>query len=214
MAAKPNSKELETVQGRFRANAREVCKRVMNVIRRVEKKTPESRFMIQTESGFTLVSDDKRPSTPKLDDLQKILNTLDDDTKNPLTPEILIGLFFEGSFKIWDSIFIKDKKTLMGIISTLIPNVSKEAIASYQNLLIIKIDDKMIIDEEEEAWFWKFFHQMVRQCISYGLSLPVTNGKVAITKTFSLTRKELEELKQKWETTDQNKAKAEKTVKP
>lgn len=185
--AKPSSAaiEVDTVQGRFRSNAREICKRVMNASIKAQKLPTENR-----------------PAIPKADDLQKILNIIEPDPANPITSEQIIELFFEASFSIWNSIFVKDQATLMGVIGKLIPNVSATTIASYQNLLLLKNNDNtMIIDTDEIALFWKYFQMMVRQCIDYGLQKCGNKERVAITKTFSLTKKELEELKKKWEIT-------------
>jgi hypothetical protein len=177
--------EVTTVQERFRANTIEVCKRVMNLVRRAEK-IPES----------------KRPAIPKLNDLQKILETLTPGVENPIKAEFILEVFFSGSFSIWESIFVKDQTTLMGVISKLLPKVNPETIAKYEALLtIIDEEKKPLMDEAEIIWFWKYFHQMIRQCLDYGLQKLNGKDSITINEQLTLCRKELESLKAKWETT-------------
>ena len=177
--------EVDTVQDRFRACALEVCKRVMNAVRRAEK-----------------IPEDKRFPIPSLDDLQKVLETLEKGPENPLSSKLIIEMFITGSYSIWNSIFVKDQNTLMGIVGKLLPSIKPEVVAKYQNLVRIQLEDKkLLINEDEVNWFWKYFQQMVRQCIAYMLEICQKEDSIVINGTMTFTKKELDELKVKWDTT-------------
>lgn len=177
--------EVATVQDRFRTCAQEVCKRVMNAVRRAEKIPAEKRLPV-----------------PNLDDLQKVLESLDKSTKAVISSEKVIEMFIAGSYSIWNSIFVKDQATLMGIVGKLLPDIKPEVVEKYQNLVKIQTEDKkLLIDEDEIAWFWNYFQQMIRQCIAYLIEKCGKSESLTINDKLTFKKKELEELKAKWDTT-------------
>lgn len=161
------------VQDRFQVNVTKIGQLVLNCV---------------------IVGKPNNPGLPEPGDLQIALDTI-----KQAKSEMVIELFFERSYSYWENLYKKEKDILISSINKMMPEISPKNVSIFNLLFIAKNKDgKVIVDDQILESIWLYFHQMVRQCITYGLekmgnSEAVTIGALKVSK-ISLTAE-----KAKWD---------------
>jgi hypothetical protein len=168
---------VDRVQDRFQVNAGKVGQLVLNCV---------------------IVGRTDNPGLPDPKDLQIAIDAI-----KAVRSETVIELFFERSWPFWDPLSKKEKDVLISSADKMMPEISPKDISIFSLLFTAKKkfeggESKLIVDATILDSIWSYFHQMVRQCIMYGLTKMGTDNIVTI-KSLKLNRNELEKQKAKWD---------------
>lgn len=163
----------DRVQDRFQVNAGKVAQIILNTV---------------------IVGKPNNPGLPDPKDIQ-----LATDTIKSVASEIVIEAFFERSYPYWPALSEKQKDTLISSADRMMPEFSSQNISTFKLLFTAKLPNgNILISEEILESLWAYFHQMVRQCIAYGLNKMGNKDNLTIGN-LKLTKPELTNLKSTWD---------------
>jgi hypothetical protein len=171
----------DRVQDRFQVNVGKISQIVLNTV--IEGKPTN-------------------PSLPDPADIEKGISVI-----KHLNADALIETFFERSWPHWPNMLRKDKNALLNSADKILPEYSSKDISTFNLLFTAKNAQKApLISPEILEAIWAYFHQMVRQCILYGLNKNSVGDSVKIG-SLVISKTQLSTLKVEWDKAKEGKIK-------
>lgn len=163
----------DRVQDRFQVNVGKISQIVLNTV--IEGKPTN-------------------PNLPDPADIEKAIVVI-----KHINADMLIETFFERSWPYWPSMLVKDKASLLNSADKILPEYSSKDISTFNLLFTAKNAQKLpLVTPEVLEAIWAYFHQMVRQCILYGVQKANIGDSVKIGKLV-VSKSQLSTLKAEWD---------------